>query len=75
MGFAGGVPVILVDNTTRATVVISPLSEFLSTTFSMSDSGSLLCGVQGAATAVPDGHGTEVLLQLGNGLSDTVLGE
>jgi hypothetical protein len=73
MGFAGGVPVVLVDNTTRTTIVISPMSEFLSTTFNMSSSGSLLCGVQGAATAIPDGHSTEVLLQLGNGLSDTVL--
>ena len=64
---------MLIDNATRRTIVISPLSEFLSTTFNMSSDGSLLCGVQGAATSIPSGHRTEVLLQLGTGLSDTVL--
>ena len=35
---------------------------------------ALLCGVQGAATAVPRGHRTQVLLRLGEGLSRSVLG-
>ena len=61
--------------------VPGPLSSFLSTSFTLShDDGvtkpALLCGTQGAATAVPRGHRTEVLLQLGSrgaGLTQTVL--
>jgi hypothetical protein len=35
MGFAGGVPVVLVDNATRRSLVLSPLDAFLSTTFAV----------------------------------------
>jgi hypothetical protein len=77
MGFAGGVPVILVDNATDVTMVISPIDAFLSTTFSVAadanDPAALLCGVQGAATAVPKGHRTQVILMAGQGLTDTVM--
>ena len=77
MGFAGGVPVILVDNTTDLTMVISPIDSFLSSTFAVAadpgDPAALLCGVQGAATAVPKGHRTQVMLTVGEGLTDTVL--
>ena len=77
MGFAGGVPVVLVDNATDVTMVISPIDAFLSTTFSVAsdpgDPAALLCGVQGAATAVPKGHRTQVMLMAGEGLTDTVM--
>ena len=77
MGFAGGVPVVLVDNATDVTMVISPIDAFLSTTFSVAsdpgDPAALLCGVQGAATAVPKGHRAQVILVAGEGLTDTVM--
>ena len=35
MGFVGGVPVVLIDNATKRSIVLSPLDEFLSTTFTV----------------------------------------
>ena len=74
MGFVGGVPVVLTDQSSGKTLVLSPLSAFLSTTFTVSSSrDALSAGVQGAASTIPKGHKVEVLLQLGNGISQTVL--
>ena len=66
IGFYGGVPLGIVDRTgagKRRTLVLSPLSNFLSTTLNVVENGTILaCGVQGAASRVPVSHTVEMLL-------------
>ena len=77
-GFEGGVPLILVDKPGGSTVVVSPIDEFLSTSFWNSKSDKVLyTGIQGRATSAPAGHSRSTIVHSGGkgvGLSETVMG-
>ena len=63
IGFYGGVPLGMVERSSKRTVVLSPMSNFLATTVNVVDGGTVLAsGVQGASANVPAGHVVEAWL-------------
>lgn len=77
-GFHGGVPVVMCGAGSRDVVVVSPLTQFLSTTFFNSAAdGVLYTGVEGRVSAIPAGHTSSVIVQYGGkgvGLTESVMG-
>lgn len=70
----GGSPLVLF-NSSLASVVISPLSNFMTSIFS-ADSHfgpqQVVCGINGKAAAVPAGYSLSTILVAGSGVSSTV---
>lgn len=61
--FHEGVPLVLFSDKLKYTVVASPLTSFLETTFRQADNfASVNVGVQGGTSSVPQGFKTETLL-------------
>lgn len=70
----GGSPLLLF-NSSLTSVVISPLSNFMTTIFSVDShfgTQQMVCGINGKAAAVPKSYSVSVLLVAGEGLTSTM---
>ena len=81
MGFPGGMPLIMLSPSDQRTLVLSPITSFLSTTYTVNKvnrkgrggdgdgdgdgGGDLLCGVQGAVATIPANHTAETIAFFG----------
>lgn len=72
-GYQGG-PLALFDNSLN-TVVLSPLSFFLSAITNLNSTDNvLITGVQGKVLSIPEGFSFDYILYLGEGVNDAVMG-
>ena len=62
------------QDATGATMVVSPMSEFMSTVMNTQPGVSLAVGLGGAVTVGEDGHSIRAVLALGQGIRDTYEG-